>query len=367
MPPVFSTPVLSDDAFILSMLKFFRELPQFFKGLEEIIIYGGFLRDYISKTEAADVDIRIVGNISNFIEREDGRYESVLKDYFMTWLVEDGFEVKSVQTNLVQFQKSDYGSSEPCISTKTSELKSEIITPQELLKFLKEPVKAISEHFELVFKVIKKGIEYVLKFDISMFETPLEKNQTIADVDSLYLRINRSTNLPEEHHHLRNWVKMISDTFSPSHKKKTIMNHLKNMKMQLTSCVDEKSIPRITKMIGRGWKFSNMNQKKNVHSFLSSLLATQGDSDTIVKKDDNLLDYEKALHLIDEKESIHEKKTQDSDESDDSDDESYDSFDSYDSIEDGILEEQDKLSSFKAKSKEKKEPQRKQNKLKKKK
>lgn len=308
MPSVHPTLILSDDKFILSMLKFFRELHELQKGLDEIIIYGGFLRDYISGIQASDIDIRIVGNFSNFVQRHDGQYESVLKDDFIIWLLVNGFKVVRTQTNLVQFQKSDYGSSEPCISTKTSEMKSNIIAPQELDGFLKGPVKAVSEHFELVFTVTKGGIEYVLKFDISMYEIPLEKNQTIADVDSLYLPITPSTELPKEteeaeeaENYLKNWFKDNVETFSPSHKKEDIMEHLENKMMLLTSCVDDKSIPRIIKMILREWNFSNMNQKKNVHYFLSSFLESLKSSDdtmTLVR-DYNLLDYEEALHLID--------------------------------------------------------------------
>ena len=338
MPPVLSTLMWTDDKFILPMLKFFRELPQFFKrnGIEEIIIYGGFLRDYISGIQASDIDIRIVGNFSNFVQRHDGQYESVLKDYFITWLLENGFEVVRTQTNLVQFQKSDYGSSEPCISTKTSEMKSTIIAPQELDGFLKGPVKAVSEHFELVFTVTKGGIEYVLKFDISMYETPLEKNQTIADVDSLYLGITHSTELPKEteeaeeaENSLKNWFKENVETFSPSLKKEDIMKHLENRMMLLTSCFDDKSIPRITKMIRRGWKFSNSNQRKMVHPFLSSFLEglkSLEDTMNLDERKNNILAYEEALMLIDEEEKTHdEEKTEhhSDDESNHSDDESY--------------------------------------------
>lgn len=329
MPPVHSTLILSDDKFILSMLKFFQELPNFQKGLEEIIIYGGFLRDYISGNQSSDIDIRIVGNMSNFEQRPDGKYESVLNDYFMIWLLENDFEVKDVQTNLVQFQKSDYGPAEPCISSKTSEMKSKIKTPQELSKFLEEPVKAISEHFELIFTVTKGENEYVLKFDISMYETPLEKNQTIADVDSLCLSLTPSTELQEteeDENSLKNWFKDNVETFSPSHKKEDIMKHLENKMMFLTSSVDDKSIPRITKMIRRGWKFSNSNQRKMVQLFLSSFLEglkSSEDTMTLVERRDDILAYEEALMLINEEETTHDKEKTEYH----SDDESYHSED----------------------------------------
>jgi hypothetical protein len=200
-------------------------------------------------------------------------------------------------------------------------MKSKIITPQELDGFLKK-VKAISEHFELVFRVSKGGIEYVLKFDISMYETPLEKNQTIADVDSLFFPITHSTKLPEEteeaeeaKNSLKNWFKDNVETFSPSHKKEDIMERLENRMMDLTSCVDEKSITRIIKMIRRGWKFSNSNQRKMVQLFLSSFLGglkSSEDTTTLIERRDDILAYEEALMLIDEEETTHdEEKTDD--------------------------------------------------------
>lgn len=156
------------------------------------------------------------------------------------------------------------------------------------------------------------------------------------------------------------------------------MNHLKNMKMQLTSCVDDKSILRIIKMIRRGWEFSNSNQKKMVQNFLSSLLEGLKSSEetmTLLERKDDILAYQEALRLLDEGKSRYEEKTEhhyeskDSDKSydsdDDSDDESNDSDDSYYTFEDRIFKKQCKLS-FKKKSRKKKKHQRKQNKSKKK-